>query len=241
MRGTKHADDWLIDHDALSQLTHGVTLDWLKSKVGPNGVSYYDRWLLPKLGLNEGTNFDGRPVGNHPEHMPWDCSLNKDVDDCVAYHVTITADKDFKDDPRRFVLDTPSRIDFAYLRVMEPTLGPNAGAPLGKRIVQDFAKCYGRHLSIICEAHGWAVQGVGSRNGYRNHPSYFGPPEVVKANAHLVPKKFGNGGRRVKSEKPDPLRWTHPDAVEIAKKIPLKARLRWLGLQEGFESWFWAA
>jgi hypothetical protein len=62
-------------------------------------VSYYDRWLLPKLGLNEGTNFDGRPVGNHPEHMPWDCSLNKDVDDCVAYHVTITADKDFKDDP----------------------------------------------------------------------------------------------------------------------------------------------
>ena len=70
---------------------------------------------------------------------------------------------------------------------------------------------------------------------------YFGPPEVRKANAHLVPKKFGHGGRRVKSDKPDPLRWTHPDAAEIAKKIPLKARRRWLGLQEGFESWFWAA
>ena len=48
------------------------------------------------------------------------------VDDCVKYHVTLTSDPDFKDDPRRFVLDKPSSIDLAHTRVMDPMLGPNA-------------------------------------------------------------------------------------------------------------------
>ena len=153
----------------------------------------------------------------------------------------MTSDPDFKDDPRRFVLDKPSSIDFAHTRVMDPMLGPNAGSPLGKRIVQDFNKCYGKNLQICCAAHGWAVHGVGDRKGHRAHSSFFGPPHVVAANAHLVPMEKKRGGRRVKSSTPEPIQWTHDDAQEIADKLPLKSWRRWLGLQEGFESWFWVA
>ena len=66
-------------------------------------------------------------------------------------------------------------------------------------------------------------------------------PHVVAANAHLVPMEKKRGGRRVKSSTPEPIQWTHDDAQEIADKLPLKSWRRWLGLQEGFESWFWVA
>ena len=47
---------------------------------------YYKDWVLLKQGLNNGTVLKGCPVGNNPEMMPWDCSLNKDVDDAFQQH-----------------------------------------------------------------------------------------------------------------------------------------------------------
>ena len=108
--------------DALSQLTCAETIAWAKLKIGPNDISYYDRWFLPKFDLNKGTIFFGRPVGNHPEWMIWDDCLNKDVDDGVGYHVSLTSEL-AKDDKRKFDLSTPARQDRAYLRLLDPALG----------------------------------------------------------------------------------------------------------------------
>jgi hypothetical protein len=215
MKGTKHEDDWVIDHDALIQLTNNETIEWMKHKIGPNGVSYYNRWLLPKLNLNTG-DYDGRPVGNHPEHMPWDSSLNKDVDDCVRFQVSCTAGL-HDDDPKKFLLSTPHNQDKAYARVMDPSLGPDAGAPLGKRIVQDFAKCYGVNLEMIVMAHGWAVEGVGTRDGHRRDESYFGPLEIRLRMAKIVKPKFLHGGLRIKNATPKEAGWKHPDAESAMK------------------------
>ena len=54
-----------------------------------------------ELGCNGGTDYAERPVGNSPEMMPFDASLNRDVDVCVDAHVAITRDL-ADDDPRKF-------------------------------------------------------------------------------------------------------------------------------------------
>jgi hypothetical protein len=103
--GTEHEDDWLFYHDALSLMTAKDTVAWMKEK----GI--YERWLLPVNGLNAGTTFEGRPVGNSPEFMPMDNSLNKDVDDGVRHHMAYTFH--LKDhDKKKFTLSTPTSIRF---------------------------------------------------------------------------------------------------------------------------------
>ena len=50
-----------------------------------------------------------RPVGNRPEWMPLDNSLNNDIQSSLSLHCAITAYlRD--DDPRKFSLSTPSTI-----------------------------------------------------------------------------------------------------------------------------------
>ena len=53
MAGTKHEQDWYFRHDALSQLTAKSTIAWMAQK------NYLKCWMLPKLGLNDGTRFAG--------------------------------------------------------------------------------------------------------------------------------------------------------------------------------------
>ena len=60
-KGTVHKDDWFFYHDALITLTAKSTFVWMKEK------GYYSRWLIPQLGLNGGTVYVYRPVGNRPE------------------------------------------------------------------------------------------------------------------------------------------------------------------------------
>ena len=85
--------------------------------------------------MNAGTNFEGRPVGNHQEHMPWDLLLNKDVENWVQYQVVLTGillrNKNGDWPKEKLISSTPKPQDRAYLRVVDPALGPNAGAPLG--------------------------------------------------------------------------------------------------------------
>ena len=81
MKGTYHEDDWFFYHDALSLMTAKCTIKWMQKK------DYLRRWLLPvnQLGANDKDlkSYLGRPVGNSPEMMPWDCSRNKDLKDAV--------------------------------------------------------------------------------------------------------------------------------------------------------------
>ena len=51
-------------------------------------MGYKARWLVSQTDLNVGTRFHGKPVGNFPEFMPLDNSLNVDVKRAHECHVT---------------------------------------------------------------------------------------------------------------------------------------------------------
>ena len=68
-------------------MTAAATIAWMKEK------SYLKRWVLPVNGLNKEKDlvkFSGRPVGNSPEFMPWDCYLNNDPKLSFDCHVIFT-------------------------------------------------------------------------------------------------------------------------------------------------------
>jgi len=168
-KGTVHEEDWLFYHDALVQMTDKKCQEWMETK------GWLKRWLLPQHGCNDGTAYANRPVGDTPEVMPWDCHLNKDVDDFVAYHVAVThhlpstgfdddgnPDPNGKEpDPRKFSRATPKQQTHAYLRVLETV------TPLPARLIEDRDNCWGRHLRQIWDVRGVRVPGIGNRNGRR--------------------------------------------------------------------------
>ena len=55
----------------------------------------FHRWLLPMNGLQDETPYAGRPVGNSPEFMPLNNSLNRDILHSLRFHCVL----------RRFLLD----------------------------------------------------------------------------------------------------------------------------------------
>ena len=102
---TKFKDNFYFYHDALSLMTCAETIKWMKEK------DYYKHWLLPEMNLNSSgptARYKGRPVGDSPELMPLDSTLNKDVDDAVNMHVAYTSHIS-KDDPHQFSMATPKK------------------------------------------------------------------------------------------------------------------------------------
>ena len=73
------------------------------------------------------------------------------------------------------ICSIPNLQKIAYLRVFDPDLGPNTGAPLDSCIMQDFEKYYYQNLTIICRAKAWVVDGCGNRDGNLRHAEYFDP------------------------------------------------------------------
>ena len=73
MKGSVHEDDFYIVHDALLLMTAKDAVNLMKEK------GYLHRWLLPLNGLQDGTPYAGRHVGNIPEFMPLDNILNRDI------------------------------------------------------------------------------------------------------------------------------------------------------------------
>ena len=80
MKGSVHDDDLFIVHDALVLMTSKETIKWMKEN------NYFHRCLLPMNGLQDGTPYAGRPVGNSPEFMPLDNSLNRDIFHSLHIH-----------------------------------------------------------------------------------------------------------------------------------------------------------
>ena len=160
--------------------------------------------------------------------MPWDSSLNKDVDDCVFRHCNITADMKKDDD-----CNTPRLQDRAYERVFNAVDSDGktgtVGAPLGYRIVRDFEKCYNENLVVICKALGWAVDGCGNRNGKRSHVTYFGGAILKERNKTLVAGRHGHGGARVKGSGTKPKLWLHLDTTTAIDVKTERARKRHRG------------
>ena len=84
MKGSVHEDDFYIVHDALVLITAKETINWTKQK------GYLHSWLLPLNGLQDGTTYSGRPVGNIPEFMPLDNILNIDILHCLRFHCVLS-------------------------------------------------------------------------------------------------------------------------------------------------------
>ena len=97
-------------------MTAGEAITWMKQ------TNIYHRWLLP-IGINGGTVFFGRPVGNLSEMMPMDCYLNKDHDDALVAHIFHTYHLE-NDDEKKPSLSIPKRGNSSASPVWEvvPTL-----------------------------------------------------------------------------------------------------------------------
>ena len=65
-------------------MTEKETINWTRQ----NG--YLHRWLLPLNGLQDGTPYAGRPVGNSPDFMPLDNSLNRDIFHSLLMHSVVS-------------------------------------------------------------------------------------------------------------------------------------------------------
>ena len=140
--GTAHANDCMFYHDALSLLTAQDTVAWMKENRHTDGRTYYEMWIIPVQGLKSGTVYANRLPGNSPELMPLDSSLNQDIHNAVNQHVIWThhlnpGDPGFE---TKFSHATPKQQTSAFLRLLEPGHGPEAGTPLFSRICQDIGK-----------------------------------------------------------------------------------------------------
>ena len=83
MKGSVHEDYLFIVHDALVLMTSKEKIIWMKYK------KYFHSWLLPMNVLQDGTPYDGRPVGNSPDFMPLDNILNRDILHSFHFHCVL--------------------------------------------------------------------------------------------------------------------------------------------------------
>ena len=84
IKGSVHEDDFYIVHDDLVLMTEKEIINRMKQ----NG--YLPIWLLPLNGLQDGTPYSVRPVGNNPELMPLDNSLNHDTWHSLRMHSVLS-------------------------------------------------------------------------------------------------------------------------------------------------------
>ena len=84
MKGSVHEDDFYVVHDALVLMTAKEKINRMKQK------GYLNRWLLPLNGIQDGTPYDGHPVGNSPEFMPLDNSLNRYILHSLRFHCVLS-------------------------------------------------------------------------------------------------------------------------------------------------------
>ena len=132
-KGTTHEEDWAIYHDALSLFTATEAMQYMDRK------GYLGHLILPQHGCNSGTVYANRMVGMRPEVMPLDSHLNQDLYESVDRHVNLTQHLHEKHE-HKFSKRTPNHFRRAYLRIWDPTLGSEAGAPLSSRIREDIIR-----------------------------------------------------------------------------------------------------
>ena len=117
MKGSVHEDYFFIIHDVLVLMTAKETIKWMKEK------NCFHRWLLPMNGLQDRTPYAGPPVGNSPEFMPLDNSLNRDILHSLRFHCVLSRfvlDGEVTDEEERnmrFSLSTPKEIARGLKRI----------------------------------------------------------------------------------------------------------------------------
>ena len=106
-------------------------------------------------GLQDGTPYAGRPVGNSPEFMPLENSLNRNIlqslrFQCVLSQVLLDGEgTDEEERNMRFSFSTPKEIARGLKRIWESKMG----TPSSARIIQDVDLAL-KALEIIYRANG---------------------------------------------------------------------------------------
>ena len=98
---------------------------------------------------------------------------------------------------KKFSRHTPAEQTSAYLRLLDPDLGLEAGTPLGHRVCQDIGK-FIPALKAIRDHRGVTVPDLGTRKGHR---------------ALAAQGKAQRGGKREKGAPSGDI-WVHPDAAQ---------------------------
>ena len=143
-------------------MTSKETINWMKEK------GYLYRWLLPLNGLQDGTTYVVRPVGNSPEFMPLDNSLNRDILQSLRFHVVLSHSiidgKENTDEESKlcFSFSTPREISRGLKRLWDSKMG----TPSLARIIQDVDLAL-KALEIVYRENGAAFEGLADRNGHR--------------------------------------------------------------------------
>ena len=151
MKGSVHEEDFFIVHDALVLMTAKETINWMRK----NG--YLPIWLIPLNGMQDGTPYTGYPVGNSPEFMPLDNSLNRDILHSLSIHSVL----------RRYIVygeetdNEESNIYFSYSKLREIAQGlkriwdSKMGTPSSVRIIE-YVDLVLKALEIVYRVNGTA-------------------------------------------------------------------------------------
>ena len=144
--------------------------------------------MLPINGLQDGTPYAGRPVGNIPKFMPLHNSLKREILHSLRMHSVLS----------RYIVDGEETTEeernmcFSYSTPREITRGlkciwySKMGTPSSVRIIKDVDLVL-KALEIVYRVNGAAVEGLEDRNGHRCK-------EVGEG------KSFSWGGARTKGE-----------------------------------------
>ena len=133
MKGSVHEDDFFIVHYDIVLMTAKETIKWTEEK------NCFNFWLLPMNGLQDRTSYDGRPVGNIPEFMHLDNSLNIDILQSLRFHCVLSSflldreGTDEEDMNMRFSFSTPKKTARGLKRIWESKMG----TPSSAQIIQD--------------------------------------------------------------------------------------------------------
>ena len=162
MKGSVCEDNLFIVHDALVLMTLKENIKWMKDN------NFFNRWLLPKNGLHNGSPYAGRPVVHSPEFMPLYNSLKRDILHSFRFHCVLSlffldgkgTDKEERN--MRFSFSPPKEIARGLKRIWESKMGTHSSA----RIIQDVHMAL-KLLEIFYRANRGAFEGLADRNGHR--------------------------------------------------------------------------
>ena len=128
---------------------------------------YLNRWLIPLNELQDGIPYAGRPVGNSPEFMPLDNSLNIDILHSLRMNnvlICYILDGEENDEEGRnicFNYSTPREITRGLKHIQDS----KTGTPSSARIIEDVDLAL-KVLEIVYRTNGAEVEGLADRNGH---------------------------------------------------------------------------
>jgi hypothetical protein len=133
-----------------------------------------------------------------------DSCLNKDIHECVTWHLNATLNYD-KDDKCKFLMATPRTGTSAYLRILDPD---NGICPSTERIKQDSLRVLDA-IKAIRKNDGCVVDDINNRTGRQRLTS------EIDGRGGIHPQKLGNYEFKQ-------LEW-HPDAAFSCSTVKIES------------------